>query len=98
MRYFTVTYYRKPDGRMDESVVLRSGLRQRDYSQCGVIVDFKHRKVLKACVEGTAVALDFERIVGYYIEFYRTIIEDLADLHGYQLIDDSKSPAEHNSG
>lgn len=88
MRYFTVTYYRKSDGRMDESVTVRSSLRPKHFGQCGVIVDFRHRRVLKASVEGTAIPLDFDRVVGYYIKFHRQIIKELAQYNGYDLIDE----------
>ncbi len=94
MRYFTVTYYRKSDGRMDESVKVRSSINANHYSTCGVIVDFKLRKVLKASVEGSAVALDFDRIVSYYFQYYKTMINDLAGHYGYQLAMDDVDRAQ----
>lgn len=85
MRYFTITYYRKSNGRLDESVMVRSSLRTKDYSERSVIVDFQTRRVLKAAVEGRAAPLDFENIVSYYAQFYRPIIQQLAQHHGYEL-------------
>lgn len=85
MRYFTVTYFRKPNGARDESVMVRRGLRPRHWSECSVIIDFDQRRVLKASLEGTNIPMDFDTIVNYYYEFYNSLINDLAKHNGYTI-------------
>lgn len=85
MRYFTVTYYRQPNGGRDESVVVRRSLRPRHWSECSVIVDFAERRVVKASLEGTNIPLDFDTIVNYYYEFYSNIINEIAQHNGYSV-------------
>lgn len=80
-----MTYYRKPDGRLDESVMVLRSLKTRDICQCSVIVDFKNKKVLKASVEGNSVPLVFDTIIAYYLQHYQQLINDLAQHYGFSI-------------
>jgi hypothetical protein len=79
MRYLLLTYMRKPDGKMDETMQVSKTLRNKDLQMASVILDFRDRKVIKASLNGQVVPKDFDRIVGYYQQFYKDIIEQLAD-------------------
>lgn len=85
MRYLTITYYRKPNGHLDESAMPRRSLKTRDYTMASVILDFKNLKVIKASLEGRNIPLDFDRIVEYYHEHYSSLIRQLFEINGYQI-------------
>lgn len=85
MRYFTVTYYRKPSGQLDESVSVRSNLRTRDLTMASVILDFKELKVIKASLEGRTIPPDFNHITEYYHEHYGSTIKQLFEANGYRI-------------
>ena len=42
MRYFIITYYTKPDGKVDEATQVTKKVRPRDLQTASVILDFKH--------------------------------------------------------
>jgi len=85
MRYLTVTYYRKPDGRIDESVSVVRNLRSRDYTMASVILDFRKLTVLKASLEGRTIEPNFSRIAEYYHEHYPSTVEKLFEYNGYRI-------------
>ena len=41
MRYLILTYFKKPNGQIDESMTVSNKLRDRDLSMGNVILDFK---------------------------------------------------------
>lgn len=77
MRYLILTYYRKPDGRIDEVMSIARRLRDKDYQTASVILDFRDRKVVMASVSGTTIPKDWDRIVSYYHQHYKTAIDEL---------------------
>jgi hypothetical protein len=85
MRYLTITYYRKPDGRIDESVSPRRSLRPNDYTMSSVILDFRDLKVIKASLEGHTIPPDFNHIVEYYHEHHGALIRQLFEANGYRI-------------
>lgn len=84
MRYFTVSYHRKANGQMDESIGLSRSLKTRDIQECAVIVDFRDKKVVKASLEGTSVPKDFDRIVSFYHQHYQHVIDRLLRENGLE--------------
>lgn len=77
MRYFLVTYFKKPDGRMDELVSVSQRCRPRDLTESSVILDFKSRDVLKSSLQGTNIPRDWQRIRDYYHQHYSKVIDQL---------------------
>jgi len=85
MRYLMLTYYTKPNGKIDESTVVATRLKTRDWQTASVILDFKELRVLKASVRDATIPKDWDRIVGYYYPFYTNIMERLLQENGHKL-------------
>ena len=86
MRYFLITYYKKPNGQIDETSAVSRNLKTRDLQTCNVILDFKKLQVVKCSMHGTQVPKDWDRIVSYYNQHYASIIERLFNENGYEVI------------
>jgi hypothetical protein len=85
MRYLILTYYKKPDGKIDEAMTVSRNLKNRDLSTANVILDFKKLEVVKCSMGGVNVPRDFDRIVQYYTQFYESTITRLFNENGYQV-------------
>jgi len=85
MRYLMLTYYTKPNGKIDESMVVATKVKTKDWQMANVILDFKELKVLKATLRDNAIPKDWDRIVGYYYPFYTNIMERLLQENGHKL-------------
>jgi hypothetical protein len=85
MRYLLLTYYTKPDGKIDEVMAVAKNLKTRDHQTCNVILDFKTLSVLKCSMGGVQVPRDFDRIVEYYIKHYEATITRLFNENGYDV-------------
>ena len=86
MRYLLLTYYTKPDGKIDESMAVSKSIRTRDLQTASVILDFKKLQVVKATLGGASVPRDFNRIVEYYHQHYAATIERLFAENGYEIV------------
>jgi hypothetical protein len=96
MRYLIITYYRKATGQIDEAMTLARNLKMRDHQTANVILDFKKLQVIKASLNGATVPKDFNRIVEYYMQHYKSTIERLFKENGYEIDYKEKSPKEAN--
>lgn len=85
MRYLMLTYYTKPDGKIDESMTIATRVRSRDWQMTNVILDFKELKVLKASLHKNNIPKDWDQVVSYYYPFYTNIIERLLQENGHKL-------------
>jgi hypothetical protein len=85
MRYLILTYFQKPDGKIDESMAVSKNLKTRDLQCANVILDFKKLEVVKASMNGEQVPKDFDKIVTYYMQFYEKIITRLFNENGYEV-------------
>ena len=85
MRYLILTYYKKPNGQIDEVMAVAKNLKTRDHATANVILDFKTLSVLKCSMAGTQVPRDFDRIAGYYHQHYASTIERLFKENGYEV-------------
>jgi hypothetical protein len=85
MRYLLFTYYKKPDGQIDESTAVSRNIKTRDLQTASVILDFKKLQVIKAQLNGVSVPKDFNRIVEYYMQHYKSTIERLFKENGYEI-------------
>jgi hypothetical protein len=87
-----LTYYKKPNGQIDESTAVSTKIRTRDHQTVNVILDFKELKVIKASMNDITVPKDWDRIVSYYYQHYPAIIERLFQENGHP-IDIKADPA-----
>lgn len=85
MRYFIVTYYTKPNGKVDESTSVSNRVKNRDIQTASVILDFKECKVVKCSMGGVVVPRDFQKIVSFYHQHYPHVIERLFKENGYEI-------------
>lgn len=85
MRYFIVTYYQKPNGKVDESTTVSKKVKTKDLQSASVILDFKTCTVLKSSMGGVVVPKDFQRIVSFYHQHYPNVIERLFRENGYEV-------------
>lgn len=90
MRYMIVKYFRRPSGKMDESMTVATRIRDQELQTAAVIVDFGTRRVIKASFDGAVVPKDFDRVVGYYQQHYRDHIQQLLDANGVTLASQSQ--------
>jgi len=97
MRYLLFTYYKKPDGQIDESTAVSRNIKTRDLQTASVILDFKKLQVIKAQLNGVSVPKDFNRVVEYYMQHYKNVIERLFKENGYE-IDYKIKEAESTTG
>ena len=81
MRYFLVTYVRKPDGKVDEQVEISKNLKDRDITNCNIILDFKEKNVQKNVIQGQVMNLPWETLIEYYKKVYPDHIEKLEQLN-----------------
>ena len=77
MRYFLVTFYRKPGGQIDEQVQVSKRVRNSDLSTCNIIMDFAEAKIMKCVVEGKKLEKPFAELRDYYFKVYPNIITQL---------------------
>jgi hypothetical protein len=77
MRYLLITFFRKPNGQIDEQVSIGKKLRPSDHQTCNVILDFGKNKIEKCVIEGKIVDSDWTKMVEYYKRIYPTLIEQL---------------------
>lgn len=88
MRYFVITYIKKPSGQMDEQNQVVRNIKTRDLQMASVILDFKKLEVVKATLNGVVVPKDFNRIVEYYYQHYKNVIDRLFAENGYEVVTD----------
>jgi hypothetical protein len=86
MRYLTLTYYTKADGKIDEAMAVSKNIRTRDLQTASVILDFKKLQVVKCSMNGVQVPKDWDRIVTYYHQHYASTIERLFAENGYEIV------------
>jgi hypothetical protein len=86
MRYLLLTYYKKPNGQIDESSSVATKLKTNDWQTANVILDFKELKVLKCSMNGDQVPKDWNRVVTYYHQHYAKVIERLFKENGYEIV------------
>lgn len=77
MRYFLVTFFRKPGGQIDEMVKVSKRARPSDYSTCNIIMDYGLRKIEKCVVEGKKLEKPFDELSEYYRKVYPSLVYQL---------------------
>jgi len=77
VRYLLITFFRKPNGQIDEQVSISKRARVSDLQTCNVILDFNKKKIDKCVVEGNVVDSDWDKMIEYYRRIYPTLIDQL---------------------
>jgi hypothetical protein len=85
MRYLLLTYFTKPNGKIDEAMTISRNLKKKDWQTTNVILDFKEQKVLLCSVAGISAKKDWDTIVSYYYKHYAATIERLFQENGHEL-------------
>lgn len=85
MRYLFLTYYRKPDGKIDEAMTVATKIRTKDWQTVNVMLDFKECKVLKCSVGDAVATKNWDHVVSTYYEHYPHIIERLFEENGHKI-------------
>jgi uncharacterized protein YciU (UPF0263 family) len=85
MRYLILTYYKKPNGQIDESMAIAKSLKKRDLQTANVILDFKLQRVERCTMGDVVVPKDWDRIVSYYYQYYASTIERLFEENGHHI-------------
>ena len=86
MRYLLLTYYTKPDGKIDEAMAVSKNVKTRDLQTASVILDFKKLQVVKCSMNGVTVPKDWDRIVTYYHQHYASTIERMFAENGWEVV------------
>ena len=84
MRYFLISYYKKPNGQMDEVVAVSAKLKHKDRQTAAVILDFATQTVLQCSMNGTTVPKDWNKIVSFYYQHYAATFDRLAKQNGIE--------------
>lgn len=77
MRYLLITFYRKPNGQIDERVSMTKKIKPSDLQTCNVILDFADKKVDKCVIEGKMTSATYDGMVSYYRKVYPGLIDQL---------------------
>ena len=83
MRYLLLTYYKKPNGQVDEVMQISTRIRRKDLQMVNVILDFRDQQVIKAFMNDIAVPKNWDNIVSYYYQHYPATIERLFQENGH---------------
>lgn len=92
MRYLIIKYYKKPNGQIDEEVQISKKVRMSDLQSASIILDFKTLSVSKSSLDGVQVPRDWDRVLGYYYQYYKSTIERLLKENGYEIQNATSEP------
>jgi len=82
MRYFLITYIKKPNGQTDESVAISRRVKRNDLATASVILDFKEQKVIKASFGGQLAEKNWSSVRDYYFKHYPNYITPMEEAYG----------------
>jgi hypothetical protein len=84
MRYLLISYYKRPNGQMDEVVGVVNRLKLKDRQTAAVILDFQTQHVLQCSMSGQSVPKEWDRIVSFYYQHYAATFDRLAKENGIE--------------
>ena len=93
MRYFLVTYVKRPNGKLDEQTAVVRNLKRSDYQLRNIILDFRDMKVLSCHVDGITVPKNWDSIHNYFLLHYEAVFRRLHEENGRQLIVENEQSA-----
>ena len=95
MKYLLITYIRKPNGQIDESVTVSRKLKKTDLQMCNIIMDYSTKQVVKGVVEGKLIEKDWDHLNEYYRKVYTNLVNQLeADNAPPSAVVTTEQPAE----
>jgi hypothetical protein len=94
MRYFLITYIRKPNGQIDEVTSVARNLKKKDVQMVNVILDFRDQTVIKCSMDGRSVPRVWDTVTSYYYQHYPTVMERLFRENGHALPTQSAEPVQ----
>jgi hypothetical protein len=77
VRFLLITFFRKPNGQIDEQVTVSKRVKESDIQTCNLIMDFAEKKLDKCVVEGRNIPKDWNKMYEYYNRIYPTLIAQL---------------------
>ncbi len=77
MRYLIVTYIKRPNGQVDETVEVESKYRSRHKETANVVLDFAKKEILKCRMDGKLGSHDWQHVRDYYYKHYQNVVDDL---------------------
>ncbi len=77
MRYLLITFYRKPNGQIDEQARFVKRCRNSDLVNSNIILDYGKKTVDKCVVEGHRLDKSFNDLNLYYKKIYPKMVEIL---------------------
>ena len=77
MRFLLITFFRKPNGQIDEQVTVSKRVKESAIQTCNLIMDFAEKKLDKCVVEGRNIPKDWNKMYEYYNRIYPTLIAQL---------------------
>jgi hypothetical protein len=77
MRYLLLTFYRKPNGQIDEQARFVKRCRNSDLVNSNIILDYGKKNVDKCVVEGKRLDKTFDDLNNYYKKIYPKMVEIL---------------------
>ena len=83
MKYFIITYLKKPNGQFDENVAVSANIKTKDLATANVILNFAKKEVVKCTMEGTVVK-EWQRVRDFYYQYYPEYFNELEKLHAKQ--------------
>lgn len=81
MRYLIVTYVKKPNGQVDETVKIESKYRGHHKDSANVVLDFAKKEILKCRMDGVLGSHDWQHVRDYYYKHYQNVVNDLEQRH-----------------
>jgi hypothetical protein len=83
MRYLLITYYKRPDGKVDEAMTVSKRLKDNDIRTANIILDFKLRSLDKCLVDGKRIETNWDAVYMYYKDIYPATIDRLSNENGW---------------
>ncbi len=77
MRYMLISFFRKPNGAIDEQVTVSKRIKPADQQMSNIILDFAEKKVMKSVIEGQVLDTTWDKMYTYYQKIYPSLVAQL---------------------
>lgn len=77
---------------MDEVVAVSKRLKTNDLQTSSVILDFAQQKVLQCSLNGVTIPKDWHKILTFYYQHYKNVLDRLAKENGLEIRQDHPAP------
>ena len=97
MRYFLVTYVKRPNGKLDEVTSVSRRLRKKDLQMVNVILDFEKMQVINSSLQGQVIPKNWDSIHNFYYQHYKNTFDRLHEENGRRVIIDDTSESNNSA-